>query len=294
MNINILKINNDKDNNNNNNNNNNNTNDYKNDNTQQQHNIVDIETSPDVIKPYINQIIHRITTIYDELKYFYNELIYLIYVDLHKSYLFIVSNKTYFIYAFILSILLQFTNINTLSSSYSKKYRKQNGGEFGIINGAEAAYTAVETGEEIKAQAELKKQREQAESNKKNKPATPETPIDPNKPLIDPNKPLIDPKKTLKSQSRMSSKNIKANRMHLSYFEEIKAKYGKNTKLGGKYGALGPVFSNMDKIFGSVSYIFSFIAVVLAIVGVLSLPVLILLIITYTVIKKMVNRFIIL
>ena len=125
MNINILKI--------NKNNNNNNTDDYKNDDTQQ-YNIVDIDKSPDVIKPYINQIIHRITTLYDELKYFYNELIYLIYVDLHKSYLFIVSNKTYFIYAFILSILLQFTNINTLSSSYSKKYRKQNGGGGDKIN----------------------------------------------------------------------------------------------------------------------------------------------------------------
>ena len=95
-------------------------------------------------------------------------------------------------------------------------------------------------------------------------------------------------------QSKITNENIKANQKNLSYFEQIKAKYGKNTKLGGKYGALGPVFSNMDKIFGSVKYIFSLILVVLAVVGVLSLPVLIFLIITYNVIKKMVNTFLIL
>ena len=274
MNMNILKINNDND------NNNNNTNDYKNYKnykTQQQHNIVDIEKSQDVIKPYINQIIYRITIISDKLKYFYNELIYLIYVDLHKSYLFIVSNKTYFIYAFILSILLQFTNINTLSSSYSKKYKKQYGGGDADPN-------------KPQPDPPIDPNKPPIDPNK----PQPDPAPDPNKPQIDPNKPLISPFKPLTSQSSMSSKNIKENRMHLSYFEQIKAKFGKNTKLGGKYGALGPVFSNMDKIFGSVSYIFSFIAVVLAIVGVLSLPVLILLIITYTVIKKMVNRFIIL
>ena len=285
MNMNILKINNDND------NNNNNTNDYKNYKnykTQQQHNIVDIEKSQDVIKPYINQIIYRITIISDKLKYFYNELIYLIYVDLHKSYLFIVSNKTYFIYAFILSILLQFTNINTLSSSYSKKYKKQYGG--GDADPNKPQPDPPIDPNKPQPDPPIDPNKPPIDPNK----PQPDPAPDPNKPQIDPNKPLISPFKPLTSQSSMSSKNIKENRMHLSYFEQIKAKFGKNTKLGGKYGALGPVFSNMDKIFGSVKYIFSLIAVVLAVVGVLSLPVLILLIITYTVIKKMVNRFIIL
>jgi hypothetical protein len=86
----------------------------------------------------------------------------------------------------------------------------------------------------------------------------------------------------------------KANQKKISFFEQIKNKFGKGTEWGGQHGALGPVFGNLEKIFDSVKTVFYIITVILTIAGILSIPVLIFLIITYMVFKTMVSKFIIL
>lgn len=86
----------------------------------------------------------------------------------------------------------------------------------------------------------------------------------------------------------------KINQKRISFFENIKNKFGKGGTSGGRYGMLGPVFGNMDRIFDSVKTVFYILAIILTIVGIISIPVLIFLIITYMVIKLLVKRFTIL
>ena len=69
---------------------------------------------------------------------------------------------------------------------------------------------------------------------------------------------------------------------------------GKGGKYGGKFGMLGPVFGNMEKIFDSVKTIFYIIFIILAIAGILSIPVLLFMVITYLVFKAMVGKFFVL
>jgi hypothetical protein len=84
---------------------------------------------------------------------------------------------------------------------------------------------------------------------------------------------------------------MKANQERISFFEGIKKKF-QSTLSSGALG--GPLFGRMDLIFDSVKNIFYIIAIILTVVGVLSLPVLVFLIITYYVFKTMISKFIIL
>ena len=55
-----------------------------------------------------------------------------------------------------------------------------------------------------------------------------------------------------------------------------------------------PVFGNLDKIFGMVESMFYIVMVILIIVGIISLPVLVFIILTYTIIKHLLSKFAIL
>lgn len=77
------------------------------------------------------------------------------------------------------------------------------------------------------------------------------------------------------------------------------AEAAKNTKKDGKKGIRknmaqslrrNPVFGNMNHIFSMTTSMFSLALFLLAIVGILSLPVIIFIIITYCVIKSLLNR----
>jgi len=96
-----------------------------------------------------------------------------------------------------------------------------------------------------------------------------------------------------KQQKKQESES-KANQKKISFFEQIKKNFGKGTTLGGTFGALGPVFGNMEKIMDNVKKIFYIVTVILTIAGILSIPVLIFLIITYMVFKTMVGKFVVL
>ena len=91
--------------------------------------------------------------------------------------------------------------------------------------------------------------------------------------------------------ARDNDKIMKANQERISFFEGIKKKF-QSTLSPGALG--GPLFGRFDLIFDSVKNIFYIITIILTIVGVLSLPVLVFLIITYYVFKTMISKFIIL
>lgn len=92
-------------------------------------------------------------------------------------------------------------------------------------------------------------------------------------------------------EAREQDQLMKANKERISFFEGIKKKF-QSTISPGALG--GPLFGRLDLILDSVKNIFYIIAIILTIVGVLSLPVLVFLIITYYVFKNMISKFIIL
>lgn len=92
-------------------------------------------------------------------------------------------------------------------------------------------------------------------------------------------------------EARDQDQLMKANKERISFFEGIKKKFN-STLSPGALG--GPLFGRLDLIFDSVKSIFYIIAIILTIVGVLSLPVLAFLILTYYVFKYMLGKFIIL
>lgn len=97
--------------------------------------------------------------------------------------------------------------------------------------------------------------------------------------------------KAKRDEIKDSEAEMKANKERLSFFEGIKKKFH-STMSPGALG--GPLFGRLDLIFDSVKDVFYIVAVLLTIAGILSLPVLVFLIITYYVFKTMISKFIIL
>ena len=256
-------------------------------------------------------------SLWDELKETYNELKYLIYSDFYKSYLFIIENKQYFIYAVTLSIIMQFTNISYVSSSYTKYCKTQRGGgsDVSVTNSTKPIVPETpKINNGSKEKPIIPPETPKINNGSKEKPIVPEAPKKNNgskeKPIV-PETPKINnspetPKTNNGSEAPKTNNGSEAPKMNngpeapkipkqqMSIIDKLKDKFGKGSKLGGKYGFAGPVFSNMGKIFDSVKYIFSILAIILTIVGILSIPVLIFLVITYSVLKKMINRFVVL
>jgi len=96
---------------------------------------------------------------------------------------------------------------------------------------------------------------------------------------------------TKMKEKKFSDDLLKANQERLSFFEGLKNKFS-GSSLSSTLG--GPLFGKMDLIFDTVKNIFYFIGLILMFAGVVSLPVLIFLIITYMVFKSMVSKFVIL
>ena len=258
----------------------------------------------------------------DEFKAFIVELWDMLKQDFRNSINFISSNKSFFTTAALLAILLQVSSISNLGASFEKYCGGRDmrgGGEEPVIlsfqdaqafklkekdakkaqatqdkkqakiktkSGALAKQMmeadektgSVKTEEEYKAKAKNvitqgEKAKEDAASLKKGKAAS------------------IADYKTGVDAARDQNKLMKANQERISFFEGIKKKF-QSTLSSGALG--GPLFGRMDLIFDSVKNIFYIITIILTIVGVLSLPVLVFLIITYYVFKTMISKFIIL
>jgi hypothetical protein len=266
-------------------------------------------------------------TMWEEFKDFWNELINLLYTDLKNSYIFLTENKNYFFYAVLLAILLQFTSVSNLGKSFNKYCNKiivnQNGG-YGEIPSTNISKPQLEI-QQYSDYKEDKKQKKKEEKHmreiekqlKKEKQFTNDILAKAKKKGLteEQTQEYLNKKKSEKQQnknkldlsiakkssmskynSEMKEKKLqdnesKANLKRISFFENIKNKFGKGSKWGGQYGSLGPVFGNMEKIFDSVKTVFYIITIILTIAGILSIPVLIFLIITYIVFKTMVSKF---
>lgn len=258
----------------------------------------------------------------DEFKAFIVELWDMLKQDFRNSINFISSNRNFFTTTALLVILLQVSSISNLGASFEKYCGGRDmrgGGEEPVILSFQDAQAfklkekdakkaqatqdkkqakiktksdalakqmmeadnktgSVKTEEEYNAKAKNittkgEKAKEDAAALKKGKAAS------------------IADYKTGVDAARDQNKLMKANQERISFFEGIKKKF-QSTLSPGALG--GPLFGRMDLIFDSVKNIFYIITIILTIVGVLSLPVLVFLIITYYVFKTMISKFIIL
>jgi hypothetical protein len=210
-------------------------------------------------------------TFFDNLIEFLDDLYELLKEDWIKFKLFMNENKKSLIWLFIALITLQITDLITFGNSCNKYYKTQNsqiqkgGGGEGEPDPRKMAQSAEPT----KQSAEPTKQ--SASTGATDKAAR-----------IESEKQKIQEKqKTKKADSELqkSEKN-------LELFNKLK---GKKDKLA-KNSIAGPIFGNLEGIFGAVGGIFSVVLTLLTILGVLSLPVLIFIIITYCIIKKVLSH----
>ena len=196
---------------------------------------------------------------FDNLIDFFNELYELLKEDWKKFKLFMNENKKNLIWLFIALITLQITDLITFGNSCNKYYKKQNaqiqkGGSNAPPTEPAKELTPVELKAQKKAESALKVAAEK--------------------------------KKILEKKADKKDTESQKVQKNLDLFNKLK---GKKTALA-KHGVAGPVFSNLEGIFDAVGGIFSIFVTLLTILGVLSLPILIFIIITYCVIKKILGH----
>jgi hypothetical protein len=95
--------------------------------------------------------------------------------------------------------------------------------------------------------------------------------------------------KNLINQFASKSPETKDVEQKLGFFKRMKAYVSGPTT--GKYGLAGPVFGSIDRITTYLQGLISVFTLVLVILGVVSIPVFIFLVITYTVFKVLVTKF---
>jgi hypothetical protein len=248
-------------------------------------------------------------SVWNEFKEFYTELWDLLKIDLHNSYLFLTENKNYLVCAIILAFLLQFVDINNLGTSFEKFCNKNNINVGINLKGGGGEQPDVTTyrsmkAEEYAAKKDFKKQTKEEKKVMNLKQKGEKKGIEDLDAYASKKKSAQNIHKSKKSsikaydaeakQKKKQESEAKANQKRISFFEGIKKHFGKGTEWGGKFGALGPVFGNMEKIIDNVKIVFYIVTVILTIAGILSIPVLIFLIITYMVFKTMVGKFVVL
>jgi len=216
-------------------------------------------------------------TIIDELFEFAEELTLLIKQDWEKSKQFIKKHKTYFFWILALFVSMQFTDILSLGKSwdiYCKKHNIQSGG--GNSNappplppprvnrsskpkGADGESSKGADGESSKGADGAK----QGEEGSKGTGAGAGGPTSAGQPQ----------RMRTQSQGLMGQSRI-----------------GRSQSRFARTMRRNPVFGNLDKIFNMTQGMFALVMFILIIVGVLSLPVIIFIIITYCIIKNICSR----
>lgn len=232
-------------------------------------------------------------TFFDNLIEFLDDLYELLKEDWIKFKKFVKENKNYLIWLFIAIITLQFTDILSLGSSWNKYCKKnniQNGGanESAPVP-ASAPSTDPATSDSPEATKELSPTEEKAAKKASKKKSIEEA----KKKLLDKaedKKAKKDGKNSKTGEGEDGEESVKSIDKKLSFFNKLK---GKIQGVPGKPGLAGPIFGNMEGIFNAVGGMFTLAAVILVFIGIISLPVLIFIVITYCVIKKMVGKFVI-
>ena len=200
-------------------------------------------------------------TIYDEFTSFITDLVELLKEDWRKFKLFIKKNKNYCLWILILFITLQFTDLLNLGASWNRYCKKheykqiQIGGD----GDAPAPLSDKDQAKAVKAQAKesLKAVKAQAKADKK----------------------------TEKSQSKAE----KAEKTDAKKADKAQAKDAKKEgkAAAGPAPSLGP---SIEKIMNMTSGMFVIISFILVVIGVLSLPIIVLIVITYTILKFLVSK----
>jgi len=226
-------------------------------------------------------------TIIDELIEFAEELTLLIKQDWEKSKQFIKKHKTYFFWILALFVSMQFTDILSLGKSwdiYCKKHNIQSGGgnsnappslpppgvnrsskpkgvDGESSKGADGESSKGADGESSKSAVGAK----QGEEASKGTGAGAGAPTSAGQP------------------QRMRTRTQSQGFMGQSRIGRSQSRFARTMRRN-------PVFGNLDKIFNMTQGMFALVMFILIIVGVLSLPVIIFIIITYCIIKNICSR----
>lgn len=189
-------------------------------------------------------------TIIDELYDLSKELLELIKEDWEKFKKFFKKNKKYMFWIFLLFITMQFTDIMNLGKSWDT-YCKNNKNYINQLGGGENAVAPADPATSASADAKAAK----------------------------------FSKKQITKQEKKQSKLQKAYKAQGKPGLLSKSKKGLVDSIKNN-----PVLGNLDKIAGATSGLFTIILFILVVIGILSLPVLILIVITYTIIKHLLSK----
>jgi hypothetical protein len=231
--------------------------------------------------------------LFDNLLDFINELIELLKEDWKKFKLFVKENKKNLIWLFIALITLQFTDLINIGNSCNKYYKRkneeiQNGGS-GSPPGPGPVVTTPEaqTAPAGPSKGQRRRARRAAAKAAGAAGAGPGAAgAGPGASGAGPGAAGADTKGKDKKPAKSGDNESKNVQKNIDLFKKLK---GEKDKLA-KNGMAGPVFSNLDGIFGAVGGIFTLVITILTILGILSLPVLIFIIITYCIVKKLLNH----
>jgi hypothetical protein len=197
-------------------------------------------------------------TLYDDFISFCNELVELLKEDWIKFKLFIQKNKKYCLWILILLITMQFTDLLNLGASWNR-YCKKNNDRHNVKHNVK--HNSIQIGGD-------------------GAPAAAEAPSKPSK----------AEKKAEKAEKKAEKKDAKKQAKDQKKSDKEQAKDQAKTDKANAQGAAAPgdtVFSKMYKMISGSFVILSFILVV---VGILSLPILMFIVITYTILKFIVKK----
>lgn len=217
-----------------------------------------------------------------------DELIILMKQDWENFKKFVKEYKTYIYWIVVLIITMQFTDLMSLGASWDRICKKNaikqsgGGGNTGIAPATEtkAAEPAAGTGETKAA--------EPAAGTGETKAAAPATGAAAAAGTGETKAGRTFDKNLIK-QFASKSPESKDVEQKLGFFKRMKAYVSGPTT--GKYGLAGPVFGSIDRITTYLQGLISVFTLVLVILGVVSIPVFIFLVITYTVFKVLVTKF---
>jgi hypothetical protein len=222
---------------------------------------------------------------FDNISEFIEELKELLEEDWRKCKLFIKENKNYILWLFITLVTLQFTDILSLGSSWNN-YCKKNNIQYGGSN-AEPSKIQEEA-EPTKSKKELKAEKKQSKADKKAFDSSPEgKKAKADKAASD--KATKTEKKAIKKQAAEDAgeDSVKSVDKKLGIFNKLK---GNIKSTAGKHGLAGPVLGNLGGVFAAVEGMFYLLAFILIVIGIVSLPFLIFLVLTYSIIKMMCSK----
>ena len=240
-------------------------------------------------------------TIIDELIEFAEELTLLIKQDWEKSKQFIKKHKTYFFWILALFVSMQFTDILSLGKSwdiYCKKHNIQSGGGNSNappplppprINRSSKPKVAERESSKV-AEGESSKVAE-GESSKGADGESSKVADGESSKVADGAKQGEEASKGTGAGAGGPTSAGQPQRMRTrSQGFMGQSRIGRSQSRFARTIRRNPVFGNLDKIFNMTQGMFALVMFILVIVGVLSLPVIIFIIITYCIIKNLCSR----